>query len=284
MGSKRVIYMMTAVSRYSIELDIPAPAGELLSEISDPASFAGITRHILLLKTRSSGATGTPEYLPGRLDVVYAYQPCGKSASLALGWMERIDLTQQVVSYRGGTYDGSLTWEATTRLYPTGDWTRLSLSVSALWRAPSGYLGGGSAADIQGLIEHIARDHVEPYFGSYTRGSGMRALKPGLITLYTEEGQLDEVVLTALNHVDVLRIGLVTVEADRTRGAFTVYDGEIKDVWFFGGSEALRGDGAVNKITRLGPLVRLSVYTADADVLGCRLKGRGSTPLLDKSF
>ena len=277
--------MKAAVSKYSTELDIPGPAGELLGEISDPARFADITGHILLLEKRSGSATGTPDYFPGRLDVVYAYQPCGKSASLALGWMERTDLTQQGVSYRGGTYDGSLTWEVTIELYPTGGWTRLWLSVAALWRAPSGYLGSESVADMQGLIEHIMRDHMEPYFGSYTGGggSGRSALKPGLIALYTAEGRLDDVVFTALDQVDGLRVGLVTVEADRIRGAFTVYDGKVKDAWFFSGSEALRGDGAVNKIAGLGPLVRLSVYTADADVLGCRLKGRGSRPPLDKS-
>ena len=86
--------MEAAVSRYSTELDVPVPAGELLGEVSDPASFAYITGHILILKTRSNGATGTPEYSPGRLDVVYAHKPCGKSASLALGWMERTDSTK----------------------------------------------------------------------------------------------------------------------------------------------------------------------------------------------
>ena len=117
----------------------------------------------------------------------------------------------------------------------------------------------------------------------HTPGVGKRALKPGLIALYTAEGRLDEVVFTALERVDGLRIGLVTVEAGSIKGAFTVYDGEVKEAWFFSGSEALRGDGAVTKLAGLGPLVRLSVYTADADVLGCRLKGRGSRPLLHKS-
>ena len=64
-------------------------------------------------------------------------------------------LSQRGASYRGGTYDGILTWEVTARLSPAGGRTRLSLSVVALWRAPSGYLGGESVADIQCLIEHI---------------------------------------------------------------------------------------------------------------------------------
>ena len=102
--------------------------------------------------------------------------------------------------------------------------------------------GNESPADMQGLIEHIVTDHIEPYLGSFTRGSGRRALKPGLITLYTAEGRLDDVVFAALDHVDDLMIGLIMVEADRIRGAFTVYDGEIKDAWFFSEGEALRGD------------------------------------------
>ena len=155
MGSKRVVCKKAAVSRYSTELDVPAPpAGELLSEISDPASFTDIAGHILLPKTRSSGATGTPGYLPGRLDVVYAYPPwqrCQSSLRVDGGDLS----SQRGASYMGGTYVGTLTWEVATRLYPAGGRTRLPLSVVALWRAPSGCLGGESAVDIQGLIEHI---------------------------------------------------------------------------------------------------------------------------------
>ena len=84
-GSERVICMKTTVSKYSTELDIPATAEELLSEISKPANFADITGHILLLETGSNGATGTPEQSPGVLDVAYAYQSCSESVSLVLG-------------------------------------------------------------------------------------------------------------------------------------------------------------------------------------------------------
>ena len=138
----RVVRMKAAVSKYSAELDVPAPAEELLSEISSPASFADITGHVLLLKTGSGGAVSTPGHSPGVLDVVYAYQPCGKSVILVLGWMERTGLTQQGVSYRGGTYDGSLTWEASIELRPTGSLTRLLLSVTTSVEAPqSGVCG-----------------------------------------------------------------------------------------------------------------------------------------------
>ena len=138
-----------------------------------------------------------------------------------------------------------------------------------------------SVADIQELIEHIVRGHIEPYFGSYTRGSGRSAPKLGLAAIYTAEGQLDEVAFTALEYVDDLRIGLVTVEVNRVKWAFTVYDGEIKEAWYFSDSEVLRGDRAVTKIAGLDSLVRLSVYTADVETLvngisSCTLKGRGS--------
>lgn len=69
--------MKATVSKYSAELDVPAPAEELLSEISSPASFADIAGHILLLKSGSGGTVGNPEHSPGCLDVVYAYQPSG---------------------------------------------------------------------------------------------------------------------------------------------------------------------------------------------------------------
>ena len=62
-----------------------------------------------------------------------------------------------------------------------------------------------------------------------------------------------------------------------------VCDGQVKEAWFFSDSEALSGGGAVNRIAGLDPLVRLSVYTADADVLGYRIKGNCSRPLLHKS-
>ena len=128
--------MKAAVSKYTAELDIPATAEELLSEISKPANFAGITGHILLLETGSSGATGIPERSPGVLDVVYAYQPFGKSVSLVLGWMERTDSAKHRVSYRGGTYDESPTWEASIELRPTGNLTRLLLSVTTSVDSP----------------------------------------------------------------------------------------------------------------------------------------------------
>ena len=62
-----------------------------------------------------------------------------------------------------------------------------------------------------------------------------------------------------------------------------VCDGEVKEAWFFSGSKALGDRRGCYQDRGAGPLVRLSVYTADADVLGCRLKGRGSRPLLHKS-
>lgn len=274
--------MKATVSKYSAEFDVPAPAKELLSEISSPASFADIAGHILLLKSGSGGTVGNPEHSPGVLDVVYAYQPSGKSVSLVLGWMERTSSTQHSVSYRGGTYDGSLTWEASIELRPAGSLTRLSLTVTASVEALSrGYVGTESVAGTQELIEHIVRDHVEPYFGSYTRGSGRSASKLGLAAIYTAEGRLDEVMLTALDYADDLKVGLVTIEANGVKGAFAVYDGEIKEAWFFSGSEALRGDRAVTKIAELDLLVKLSVYTADVETLvngvsSCALKGRGS--------
>ena len=140
---------------------------------------------------------------------------------------------------------------------------------------------GIESVDIQELIEHIVRDHVEPYFGSYNRGSGRGTPKLGLAAIYTAECRLDEVMLTALDYADDLRVGLVTVEANGVKGAFAVYDGEIKEAWFFSGSEALRGDRAVTKIAELDLLVKLSVYTADVETLvngvsSCALKGRGN--------
>lgn len=198
--------------------------------------------------------------------------------------MERTSSTQYSVSYRGGTYDGSLTWEASIELRPSGSLTRLSLTVTASVEALSrGYVGTESVAGTQELIEHIVRDHVEPYFGSYTRGSDRSAPKLGLAAIYTAEGRLDEVMLT--DYLDDLRVGLVTVEVNRVIGVFVIYDGEIKEAWFFSDNEAVRGDRAVTKIAELDLLVRLSVYTADVEtivngVFSCVLKGRGSRRLL----
>ena len=70
--------------------------------------------------------------------------------------------------------------------------------------------------------------------------------------------------------------------------AFPVYDNEIKEAWYFSGSEVLIGDRAVTKIAGLDSLLRLSVYTADVETLvngvsSRTLKGRGSRTLLGMS-
>ena len=261
------------IFKYSGDIDVPATREKLLPKVSNPILFAGVTGHILVLKAYDHKAE---DFVPfsaltfpsDRFRVVYTYGLCNEEIRLFRGYLEKDGETQVGVMYRGRTDDGRVSWETVVELLPVNsEETRLQVSVTARYAIPH-LLGLGSGKlDLPKFIEHIFRDHVEPYFRLYTPGQETRGLDVKVTVVRSLEGPLNEVILKAWDYIEDLGLGVVKIEGREIRGTISVMDGKIKEIRLFHSGKMLKDDDAVAKIMELSSPVKVSIYTVDTESL-----------------
>ena len=224
------------VFKYSHSIDVPTPRERLLPRVSNPILFAAITAHILPLKAYNQQVN---DFVPfsaltfpsDRFRVVYAYGLCDEEVRLFRGYLEKAGETQLGVMYRGRTDDGRVTWEAVVELLPVNsEETRLHVSVMARYGIPRLAGLGSGKPDVPKFIEHIVRDHVEPYFRLYFTGLETRSLNVDVTAVRSAEGPLNEVILQAWDYIENIGLGIVKIEGKEIRGTLSVKDGKIKEV------------------------------------------------------
>ena len=259
--------------KYSYDIDVPTPREKLLPKISNPILFAGITAHILLLKAYSQQVNdfvpfSALTYPSDRFRVVYAYGLSDEEIRLFHGYLEKAGETQEGVMYRGRTDDGRVSWEAVLDLLPVnGEKTRLQVSVTAYY-AISRLTGLGSGKlDLPKFVEHIVRDHVEPYFKLYFTGLTTRSLNVDVTAVRSAEGPLNELIFQTWNYIESLGLGIVKIEGKEIRGTLSVMDGKIKEIKLFYNGEMLKDDDAVAKIMELSSPVKVMMYAVDTESL-----------------
>ena len=261
------------IFKYSGGIDVPAAKEQLLPKVSNPVLFGGVTGHILVLKAYDHEAE---DFVPfsaltfpsDRFRVVYAYGLCDEEIRLFRGYLQKDGETQVGVLYRGRTDDGRVSWEAVVELLPvSNEETRLQVSVTARYAIPR-LLGLGSGKlDVPKFIEHIFRDHVEPYFRLYNPGQETRGLDVKVTVVRTVEGPLNEVILKAWDYIEDLGLGVVRIEGREIRGTLSVIDGKIKEIRLFYNGKMLKDDEAIAKIMELSSPVKMSILTVDTESL-----------------
>ena len=66
---------------------------------------------------------------------------------------------------------------------------------------------GSGKLDLPKFIEHIIRDHMEPYFRLYNPGQETRIFDVEVTVVRSVEGPLNEAIPKAWDHIEVLGIG-----------------------------------------------------------------------------
>ena len=257
----------------SISFDVPSSVVKLLSRVSNPVLFSAVTAHILPLKAYSQQAN---DFVPlsaltspsDRFRVIYALGLCDEEIHLSRGYLEKAGQTQVGLIYRGRTDDRRFNWEAVLEMLPVNDEkVRIQVLVTARYAIPRLAGLGPGKLDVPKFIEHILRDHVEPYFRLYYTGLTARSLNVEVTAVHSAEGPLSDVLLQIWNHIENLGLGIVKFEGENIRGILSVKDGKIKDVRLFYNGKTLWNDEAIAKIMELSSPVKVSMYAVDTESL-----------------
>jgi hypothetical protein len=255
---------------YSQDVTIKASKDRVVSLITDPFLLSGVFGHVNILRVYDQERGKYVNFsslssFSNRFLVVYVFGTPDTKMNLFEGELEGPIFEANGIIYRGWTKDQKFTWEirfeakairpmeTLVRIFVTADY-----KVSGLDRL----LGRTPFA----LAQHVAEDHIIPYFKYYLKtesGIGLEGITP--TKLLDEQGLFSQILPKIMRVGGDVGYGVAVIKGKNVSGKILIKNGKIEEIKVRHMDQTFQGQDAMLELMSLLTPVSVTLYAVNLD-------------------